>query len=294
MRIPSRPIISPSLVHWLSMELALVLLSTLVMVLYSVAFLVSLLGLARRSLPCSSIFIISLSSFLLSQSRPVILFFIIGLIKGTEVITNTVFCIGIIVPNVPEGLLPTVTVFLKLSAKRMAKKQVLVKKLEAVETLGSTTCICSDKTGNLTQNQKTIVHLAYNNALYTTKTAATEATFDTQVSCVKELLCIGANCAKAMFDAKHLGDTPEKSIDERKVNGDASEAGILKFSEKITSVSAIRAHNTQVSTIPFNFANKFMITINKVADGGDRLRLCMKGLLNMSWRGAQASSRRRV
>jgi sodium/potassium-transporting ATPase subunit alpha len=56
-----------------------------------------------------------------------------------------VFGIGIIVANVPEGLLATVTVSLTLTAKRLAKKQVLVKQLEAVETLGSTTCICSDK-----------------------------------------------------------------------------------------------------------------------------------------------------
>lgn len=206
-----------------------------------------------------------------------VLFFIIGFIKGTGVISNIVFCIGIIVANVPEGLLATVTVSLTLSAKRMAKKQVLVKKLEAVETLGSTTCICSDKTGTLTQNRMTIVHLAYDKALHTTKTAATEATFDTEDKCFKELFFIATNCGKAVFDAKDMDDNPEKSIDERKVNGDASEAGILKFSEKITSVSAIRTRNTQVSTIPFNSANKFMITINKVADEGDRLRLCMKG-----------------
>lgn len=206
-----------------------------------------------------------------------VLFFVIGLIKGTELITNVVFCIGIIVANVPEGLLATVTVSLTLSAKRMAKKQVLVKKLEAVETLGSTTCICSDKTGTLTQNRMTIVHVAYDKALHTTKTAATEATFDTEDKCFKELFFIGAVCAKAVFDAKDMEENPEKSVDERKVNGDASEAGILKFSEKLTSVSDMRNRNAQVSTIPFNSANKFMITINKVADQGNNFRVCMKG-----------------
>ena len=73
-----------------------------------------------------------------------ILFFILGFIYGYDVVTNLIFMIGIIVANVPEGLLVTVTVCLALTAKRMAEKMVLVKNLESVETLGSTSCICSD------------------------------------------------------------------------------------------------------------------------------------------------------
>lgn len=79
-----------------------------------------------------------------------ITFFVIAAISGYDYITNLVFCIGIIVANVPEGLLATVTVSLALTAKKMGEKQVMVKNLESVETLGSTTCICSDKTGTLT------------------------------------------------------------------------------------------------------------------------------------------------
>merc|ERR1719163_457247 len=91
-----------------------------------------------------------------------IIFFIFGLIYEYGIITNLVFAIGIIVANVPEGLLATVTVSLALTAQRMATKFVLVKNLESVETLGSTSCICSDKTGTLTQNRMTASHMFFN------------------------------------------------------------------------------------------------------------------------------------
>lgn len=70
--------------------------------------------------------------------------------------------IGLIVANVPEGLFITVTVCLALAAKRMAERNVLVKNLQSVETLGSASCICSDKTGTLTQNRMTVSQLFYN------------------------------------------------------------------------------------------------------------------------------------
>ena len=69
--------------------------------------------------------------------------------------------IGIIVANVPEGLSMTITLTLALTAKKMAEKFVLVKNMESVETLGSTSCICSDKTGTLTQNKMTVSHLFF-------------------------------------------------------------------------------------------------------------------------------------
>lgn len=97
-------------------------------------------------------------------------FFILGFIYGYGFITNLVFMIGIIVANVPEGLLMTVTLSLALTAKRMAEKMVLVKNMESVETLGSTSCICSDKTGTLTQNKMTVSHLFYDLGMFDAST----------------------------------------------------------------------------------------------------------------------------
>ena len=103
------------------------------------------------------ILIISIISIIMG-----IFFFLMGVFLKYPFITCLIFGIGIIVANVPEGLLATVTVALSLTAKKLYTKKVLVKNIEAVETLGSTSCICSDKTGTLTQNKMTVTHLWFN------------------------------------------------------------------------------------------------------------------------------------
>ena len=85
------------------------------------------------------------------------LFFVAGVIVGLPVTEGFLFAVGITVALVPEGLLPTITLSLALAARRMVDRHALVRRLDAVETLGATTFICTDKTGTLTQNKMAVV-----------------------------------------------------------------------------------------------------------------------------------------
>ena len=90
-----------------------------------------------------------------------LIFLLLGwLVAGLSFLEAFVFCIGLFVANVPEGLLPTVTLSLAMGVQRMAKRHALVKNLPAVETLGCTTVICCDKTGTLTQNLMMVTEVA--------------------------------------------------------------------------------------------------------------------------------------
>jgi Ca2+-transporting ATPase len=85
------------------------------------------------------------------------LFFVLGiLLAGVDLAESFIFAMGMIVAFVPEGLLPAVTLALALGVQRMARRHALIKRLSAVETLGSTSVICTDKTGTLTQNEMTV------------------------------------------------------------------------------------------------------------------------------------------
>merc|ERR1712038_933894 len=204
-------------------------------------------------------------------------FFIIAFILGYHWLDAVIFLIGIIVANVPEGLLATVTVCLTLTAKRMAAKNCLVKNLEAVETLGSTSCICSDKTGTLTQNRMTVAHMWFDNKIVEADTSEDQSgnSFDKEARGWKTLERVACLCNRAEFKAGQ----EKEAILKREVNGDASEAAILKCTELSKgNVMAYRKNNKKVCEIPFNSTNKFQVSIHETDDPNDkRYLLVMKG-----------------
>ena len=201
-------------------------------------------------------------------------FFILAMVLGYDFLQAIVFLIGIIVANVPEGLLATVTVCLTLTAKRMAKKNCLVKNLEAVETLGSTSTICSDKTGTLTQNRMTVAHMWFDDQICRMDTTEDNSGTQDDTSSVtyKYLERIACLCNKAVFAAGE----DSKPINQRETIGDASESGILKMTEKMTDggVMSMREQYKKVHDVPFNSTNKYALSIHEV-DG--RNVMMMKG-----------------
>ena len=195
-------------------------------------------------------------------------FFVIAFILGYHWLDAVIFLIGIIVANVPEGLLATVTVCLTLTAKRMASKNCLVKNLEAVETLGSTSTICSDKTGTLTQNRMTVAHMWYDNQIVEADTSEDQSGVSLHKNAPgwKALSRVAALCNRAEFKPGQ----DSIPILKREVNGDASEAALLKCCElSIGQVMQYRQRHKKVCEVPFNSTNKYQVSIHEREDKSD-------------------------
>jgi len=200
----------------------------------------------------------------------------LSLSRGDPWYVAIVYVIGVLIANVPEGLLPQITVALTLTAKRMLKKGALVSNLEIIETLGAVTVICSDKTGTITCNRMTVSHLYYGGAAHRTPwTPGAEQIdmFNPKDPNFQRLLQI------IMLNTDATFTTFEDDVLKRTARGDASETALIKFAEPIFSVDTYRKVHPRVTYIPFNSGNKFMASVNRVdADGnGVSHRIFLKG-----------------
>lgn len=175
-----------------------------------------------------------------------ITFFIASFLTGNKLMASMIFAIGILVANVPEGLLPTVTLCLSMASKRMAKRMALIKNLESVETLGSTTVICTDKTGTITEN-KISVH-----TLYINMDERNILEHDVKkIPGIDMFFPICALCNNSRRDEKGT------------YRGDPTEAALLSFIKDYIDVDQMNRDNERLHEYPFDSKTKRMITVNK-------------------------------
>lgn len=203
------------------------------------------------------------------------IFFVVGRLAGMAWLDSLLFTIGIITANVPEGLLPTVTLSLALGVQRMARQHALVKKLSSGETLGSCTVICTDKTGTLTQNEMTVRALWLNGARWEVTGSgyapegnilapdgrpATPAADPT----LKELL----NCAALCNNARLI---PPGGSGGWRIRGDPTEGALLTLAAKGgLDRRKLLSLLPQIRQLPFDSERKRMSTVHKLRDGGFR------------------------
>ena len=175
-----------------------------------------------------------------------IIIFVMGLIKHIEPVEMFMTSVGLAVAAIPEGLPAIVTIMLSIGVTKMAKKNSIIRKLPAVETLGSSSVICSDKTGTLTQNKMRVVDVRSKNKKF-----------------IVELATLCTDCEITVENGSRIvsGEPTEKAIVEECIN-----IGSLKNDLELTM--------PRVNEVPFDSNRKMMTTIHKI---GNKYRVITKG-----------------
>ena len=178
-----------------------------------------------------------------------ILFVVNVCIDSTKILDAFLTAVAVAVAAIPESLPVVVTIILSLGVTRLAKKNVIIRKLHAVETLGCCEVICSDKTGTITQNKMTVMEVFYNGNIVSAQ--------DMKLDCNEAQQLI--NCMTLCNDSKKQGDN---------YIGDPTETALVDFAEKKDVVkSKLEKQLKRVGELPFDSDRKLMSTANLTENG---------------------------